>query len=88
VGLRGRVYHWGYKLNYKAPKVLTLWVFLLYNKCVGALFCNLYEIYKFPTQTANIAPPKNTGGASGGAVTLAQRAGGDGGAISSPSTEL
>jgi len=34
------------------------------------------------------APPKNTGGASGGAVTLTQRAGGDGGAIYSPFTEL
>jgi putative DNA primase/helicase len=34
------------------------------------------------------APPKNTGGASGGAVTLTQRVGGDGGAIYSPFTEL
>jgi hypothetical protein len=34
------------------------------------------------------APPKNTGGASGGAVTLTQRAGGDGGAIYSPFAEL
>jgi putative DNA primase/helicase len=34
------------------------------------------------------APPKNTGEASGGAVSLIQRAGGAGGAISSPFAEL
>jgi putative DNA primase/helicase len=34
------------------------------------------------------APPKNTGGASGGAVNLTQTAGGDGGAISSPFAEV
>jgi len=34
------------------------------------------------------APPKNTGGASGGAVTLTQRAGGAGGAISTPFAEI